>query len=176
VREQGDSHAEERDLEPELEAPFSDLGDCYVDLFVRAFRVAGRVLRDDREAEDVAAETMARATGSWKKVRTYSVPWVTRVAANLAIDALRRRRSLGQAAKSFPADPTDRIVLLVALKRLPTRQREAVVLRYVVDLSQAETAEAMGVSAKTVKTHLQRGIAALRGDFSEELKGITHGT
>jgi RNA polymerase sigma factor (sigma-70 family) len=52
--------------------------------------------------------------------------------------------------------------VIAALHRLPARQREALVLRYYADLSEAEIAEAMGISRGAVKSHASRGIAALR--------------
>jgi RNA polymerase sigma-70 factor (sigma-E family) len=55
----------------------------------------------------------------------------------------------------------DRAVVLSALDRLPTRQRECIVLRWYLDLSERDIAEALGVSGGSVKTHLHRGLAAL---------------
>ena len=52
--------------------------------------------------------------------------------------------------------------MIRALRGLPTRQREALVLRYYGDLSEAEVAEVMGVSRGAVKSHTARGVAALR--------------
>jgi RNA polymerase sigma factor (sigma-70 family) len=49
-----------------------------------------------------------------------------------------------------------------ALRQLPARQREALVLRYYADLSEAEIAEAMRISRGAVKSHASRGMAALR--------------
>ena len=51
--------------------------------------------------------------------------------------------------------------MLQAIDTLPARQREAVVLRYYLDLSEADMAAAMGISAGSVKTHLHRALAAL---------------
>ena len=157
------------------EQPSLSLEEEYVTLFVRSFRVANRILRNDAEAEDVAAETMVRAMSSWRKVNTYSRPWVSRVAANLAIDTLRRRRDTLIDEGSFVStDPTDRIVVQLALNRLPQRQREALVLHHVVGLSTSETAEAMRLSPKTVKTHLQRGRAGLRHELNDDFERATH--
>jgi RNA polymerase sigma-70 factor (sigma-E family) len=58
--------------------------------------------------------------------------------------------------------------VLAALRRLPTRQREAVVLRYFLDMSEAQAAEAMRVSRGTVKSATSRGIAALARLLKEE--------
>ena len=52
--------------------------------------------------------------------------------------------------------------MLTAVRGLPARQREALVLRYYLDLSEAQTAEAMGVSPGAVKSHTSRALAALR--------------
>jgi RNA polymerase sigma factor (sigma-70 family) len=52
--------------------------------------------------------------------------------------------------------------VMAAVRALPARQREAIVLRYYVDLSEAEIAEAMGISRGAVKSHTARGIAALK--------------
>jgi RNA polymerase sigma-70 factor (ECF subfamily) len=149
--------------------------ETYVELFVRAQRVAARILGDRTEAEDVAAETMVKAMGSWPRMRTYCAPWVTRVATNLAIDIVRRREAApdDQLAAAVNVDGTDRMALLGGLRTLPARQRQALVLRYVVDLSASDTAEVMGLSAGTVKTHLQRGLAALRLQFGDEFKEKT---
>jgi RNA polymerase sigma factor (sigma-70 family) len=78
----------------------------------------------------------------------------------------------GQRAQG--SDPADEIVLrealTAALQRLPRRQREVVVLRYLVGLSETQVAEALDISHGTVKTHLRRGIAGLRKDMDQDLK------
>lgn len=149
--------------------------EVYVELYVRARRVAARILANEAEADDIAAETMVRAMSVWRRVKAYSAPWVTRVAANLAIDVLRRRqRERPASPEPVTDDPTDRIVLADALRKLSARQREAVVLRYLVGLTGRETAEAMGLSEKTLKTHLRRGVDALRRDLGRDLSELTH--
>jgi RNA polymerase sigma factor (sigma-70 family) len=62
----------------------------------------------------------------------------------------------------------DRSAVIAALAELPRRQREALVLRYYADLSEAQTAHAMGISAGAVKSHTSRGMAALRHLLEEE--------
>jgi RNA polymerase sigma factor (sigma-70 family) len=62
----------------------------------------------------------------------------------------------------------ERSVVIDALRDLPARQREALVLRYYADLSEAEIAEAMGISKGAVKTHTARGIAALKSVLEPE--------
>jgi DNA-binding CsgD family transcriptional regulator len=56
----------------------------------------------------------------------------------------------------------ERAAVVAALQGLTARQREAIVLRYYADLSEAEIAEAMGISRGAVKSHTSRGMAALR--------------
>jgi RNA polymerase sigma factor (sigma-70 family) len=57
--------------------------------------------------------------------------------------------------------------VVAALQGLTTRQREAIVLRYYADLSEAEIAEAMGISRGAVKSHTARGMAALRAALEQ---------
>ncbi len=133
-------------------------------LWSRAYGVAYVVLGDRGESEDVAQETLARALVRWKKVSAYAEPWVVRVAGNLAIDRVRRlsrARGLPAAADLPPLD-AQRVDLQRALLTLSPKQRDVVVLRYLVDLPEAEVAETLGCSVGTVKTHASRGLAALR--------------
>ncbi len=62
-----------------------------------------------------------------------------------------------------------RQALTAALRRLPRRQREVVVLRYMVGLSETQVAETLDISHGTVKTHLRRGIAGLRKNMDQNL-------
>jgi RNA polymerase sigma factor (sigma-70 family) len=65
--------------------------------------------------------------------------------------------------ESDPADAAvTRLALAQALRRLPRRQRDVVVLRYLADLSEADVAESLGVSAGSVKQHAHRAVNALR--------------
>jgi RNA polymerase sigma-70 factor (sigma-E family) len=145
-------------------------------LLPRVQKTALRVLGDPFAAEDVAAETMARTFSRWDKVSVlpHREFWVLRVAANLAVDVARRR------APSPPprveADDEDatalRLALVAALRTLPKRQREVVVLRFLTDLSEGDVAVALGISPATVHTHVHRALAALRrtlgADFPED--------
>ena len=132
-------------------------------LWSRAYGVAYVVLGDRGESEDVAQETLARALVRWKKVSAYAEPWVVRVAGNLAIDRVRKRqRTLAFPAEHVPGVDAQRVDLQRALIALSPKQREVVILRYLVDLPEAEVAETLGCSVGTVKTHASRGLAALR--------------
>ncbi len=135
-----------------------------------AYRVAYRLLGDRGEAEDVAQEACARAYSRWSTIRDHAEPWCVRVASNLALDLLRARTRAAKRNERIAADqsrsagpsPDDRIDLYAALSKLPKRQRESVILRYLGDLSEAQTADVMGCSVGSVKTHSSRGLAALK--------------
>ncbi|HLI56943.1 MAG TPA: sigma-70 family RNA polymerase sigma factor [Actinomycetota bacterium] len=140
-----------------------------MELFVRAQRVARRIV-DEASAEDVAAETLTRALVSWRRVRAYAQPWVTRVATNLALDAVRRKQpELPLAASEEPEEAVvRRLVLVAGLRRLSRRQREVLVLRYVVGLDETEIAPVLGLSPGTVSTYARRGLAAMRRRFAAD--------
>jgi RNA polymerase sigma-70 factor (sigma-E family) len=150
---------------------------AFADLYRLAYRVSFRILGDRSEAEDIAQETLARATLRWERLHDRPEGWITRVASNLALDRYRRRRR----RPPFPTGPLgivdDRAVersdLVTALRRLPRRQREVVVLRYLADFSEADVAAALGCSVGTVKTHGSRGLSALRRHLGES--GTTDG-
>ena len=148
-------------------------------LLARALTVARRVVGDPATAEDVAAEALARAYARWSAVEgmPHREAWVARVAANLAIDVVRRRRWTDPAVADRWDDPSvvDRLALVTALRGLPARQREVLVLRHVTDLSEADVAAALGVSAGTVKVHHHRAVAALRAQLHEGMGEVTLG-
>ena len=132
-------------------------------LWARAYGVAYVVLGDRGESEDIAQETLARAHVRWDKVAAYAGPWVVRVAGNLAIDRIRKRkRTFAQEIGDVPGIDAQRVDLQRALLKLSPKQRDVVVLRYLVDLPEADVARAMQCSVGTVKTHASRGLAALR--------------
>lgn len=137
-------------------------------LFARAYRVARRIIVDPASAEDVAAETMARAYAHWGKIgkQPWREGWIVRVASNLSLDLVRRRSRMANEAPAERAIEDDdvaiRLALAEALALLPRRQREVVVMRHLAGLSEAEVADALRVSTGSVKTHLHRGVASLR--------------
>ena len=132
-------------------------------LWSRAYGVAYVVLGDRSESEDIAQETLARAMVRWKKVSAYAEPWVVRVAGNLAIDRVRQQQRLrGIPTHDLPPLDAQRVDLQRALVALSPKQREVVILRYLVDLPESEVAQTLGCSVGTVKTHASRGLAALR--------------
>jgi RNA polymerase sigma-70 factor (sigma-E family) len=145
--------------EREFEADFDRL-------LGRAYRHAQRMVGDPTLAEDLAAEALTRTYVHWPRIRKYDHldAWVLRVVTNLAIDAFAKKRVPVDTAP--PIAPEDaavlRVTLAQALRSLPPRQRDAVVLRYLVDMSEADVAQALGVAPGTVKSHLHRAVEHLR--------------
>jgi RNA polymerase sigma-70 factor (sigma-E family) len=145
--------------EAEFEAVFDRL-------LGRSYQHARRLVGDRALAEDLAAEALARTYARWAKVRSYEYldAWVLRVVTNLAIDAVARRPT--PLPDPQPVDAHDlallRVTLAAALRSLPARQRDAVVLRYLLDMSESEVAQSLGVAPGTVKSHLHRAVERLR--------------
>jgi RNA polymerase sigma factor (sigma-70 family) len=114
----------------------------------------------------VAQEALARAHLRWGRLHERPEGWIVTVATNLSIDRLRRRRRLSALVEEPLAvvdiHRSERIDLARALRRLPRRQRQVVVLRYLADWSENDVATALGVSGGAVKSHASRGLAALR--------------
>lgn len=151
-----------------------DFTEAFRALFVHSHRVASRILGHPGEAEDVAAEALARTLRSWGRVRKLSSPeaWVTRVTTNLAIDILRRRKCNDKASAlgrgdNADEDPDIRLVVRQLLRSLPRRQGEVLALRYLADLPEAEVAQVLGISLGSVKQHASRGVARLRQRLAE---------
>jgi RNA polymerase sigma-70 factor (sigma-E family) len=139
-----------------------------------------RLLLDDRDqAEEVVQEAFARTWAGWSRVRAAKdpFPYVRRCVVNLARSGLRRRgvarRQYLEPVPDVPpietsivADESRREVA-AALHALPRRQRECVVLRYYLDCSTKETADALGMSEGSVKTHLHRALTAMEKTLEE---------
>jgi RNA polymerase sigma-70 factor (ECF subfamily) len=151
----------------------AEFGELYAAHFQRLAVQLYAYLGDAEEAQDVTQEAFCRALDRWPRVRGYDDPsaWVRRVAWNLATSALRRRatalRYLARQREEHLPDPQpDRVVLVAALSRLPERQRRAVVLHHLAQLTTAEIADQEGVAEGTVRSWLSRGRAALAADLS----------
>ena len=159
-------------------------------LVVRLFQQEGqslvrlaRLFVDDRNAaEDLVQEAFIRLARSAHRIRDESKagPYLRSIVLNLARD--NNRRGLVSLRHHLPVDDRrastedeielreDQEQLIDALRGLPHRQRTALVLRYYEELGIDDIAEAMGISRNSVKTHLQRGLAALEqrlGDAAE---------
>lgn len=142
----------------------------YADLVVQIYAYFG----DRQEAQDVVQEAFYRALARWRRLSVYDDPvaWVRRVAWNLATSRWRRTRTTlrflnRQRDEPVAGEPDlDRVALVDALATLPTAQRRAMVLHYLVDLPIAEIAQREGVAEGTVKSWLHRGRVALAAHLS----------
>jgi RNA polymerase sigma factor (sigma-70 family) len=190
----GNAPVEGRPLEDAELARRAREGDdgAYEDLVKRygqiAFRVAWLVTRDRGEAEDAAQEAFVKAYYALDRFRPDAPfrPWLLRIVANEARNRARsgrRRQGLALRAAAVsdgdaaPSPETaalareDRETLLAALNRLPAADREVIGHRYLVGLSESETATVLDVRVGTVKSRLSRAMARLRAVLDEEAHG-----
>ncbi len=133
-----------------------------------------RFFADDRNAaEDLVQEAFLRLRRSFHRIESHDrdAAYLRSIVLNLARD--HNRRGLMSLRHRMPEEesrlsPEDRIVMredqqqmIDAVRALPRRQRDCVVLRYYLDLSIPDIATTLGVSVNSVKTHLRRGMGAL---------------
>ncbi len=151
--------------------------------YPRLVALARFLLDRQVEAEEVVQEAFARvlAKASPGLEPAEATAYVHRAVVNGCRDGLRRRRvarafgdpepwrsrtaSDSTDTATVAAGATERRVVLEAIRTLPVRQREVVVLRYLAERSTAETAAILGISEGSVKTHLSRGLSALEAEL-----------
>jgi RNA polymerase sigma factor (sigma-70 family) len=145
-----------------------------------AFRTAMLITGHAQDAEDVAQEAFVKA---WRALGRFRAgeplrPWLLTIVAN---EARNRRRAAGRrehlalrAAAALPSAPgetpaaaLDRDVLAAAIGRLRDDDRVVIGCRYLLDLSEAETAAALGVARGTVKSRLSRALGRLRAEVGD---------
>jgi RNA polymerase sigma-70 factor (sigma-E family) len=143
-------------------------------------RLAAYLTGDRDAAEEVVQDAYVKVLGRWGGLRDLNKgeAYLRQTVVNLSRSRVRHRvvvdkhapAALPDAASAEAGAMTrlDRSAVVRALAELPRRQREAVVLRYYADLSEAQTAHAMGVSAGAVKSHTSRAMAALRHLLEED--------
>ena len=143
-------------------------------------RLSTLLLRDQMQAEEVVQDAFVAMHGAWRRIKDEdkALAYLRQTVVNRSRSVLRRRQVAEKHAPTPGPDmpsaeygamvrlESDRV--LAALRRLPERQREALVLRYYGDLSEADIAEAMKVSKGAVKSHTHRGMQALRAMLETE--------
>lgn len=151
-----------------------------------AFRTARVLARDAADAEEAAQDAFVKA---WHALARFDParpfrPWLLAIVAN---EARNRRRAAGRreglalrvaAASEGGAAPSPELALLVAerhaalveaLERLDERDRQVIACRYLLELTEAETAAALGCRAGTVKSRLSRALERLRAQAGTEV-------
>jgi RNA polymerase sigma-70 factor (sigma-E family) len=137
-------------------------------------RLAGLLVRDEPTAEEVVQDCFIAMHDGWHNLRDEdkALSYLKQAVVNRARSVLRHRSVVDRnAPKPGPDGPSaeqdaitllERSAVISALRALPDRQRQALVLRYYADLPEAQIAEMMGISKGAVKSHTARGMAALR--------------
>ena len=147
--------------------PFQTLLDEHADDVWRSLRA----MVGAQAAEDCFQETFLAALHAYPRLRADSSPraWLLTIAHNKAIDHLRRGRRTTPVAEIDVADergaPEDDGTVWSAVAALPPRQRAAVTLRYVGDLSHREIAAAIGCSEEASRRSLHEGLETLRSQL-----------
>jgi RNA polymerase sigma-70 factor (sigma-E family) len=147
----------------------------------RMFRVALALTGGHHAAEDLLQEALARTFARWRHIRGDPEAYVRRAMYHSQVTVWRRRSKVREVpADHVPdrPDPRDeaaasdsRLQLRQALMRLGPRQRAVLVARFFEDLTDVETAHALGCSASTVRSQTHRALARLR-EIAPELAGL----
>ena len=132
------------------------------------------LVRDVATAEEVVQDSFIAMHTAWRRIRDNdkALSYLRQSVVNRSRSVLRHRVVVDRnAPKPAPDMPSaeqgaltllERTAVVSALRSLPPRQREALVLRYYGDLSEAQIATTMGISRGAVKSHTARAIASLR--------------
>jgi RNA polymerase sigma factor (sigma-70 family) len=147
-----------------------DIERVYADHYRDVHRYLVGLTASTADAEDVAAETFERAIRTWERVPEPALPWLLLTARRIATDRWRRARRLARLvlAPRRPADGAGeaetefRLWFRAVSGALTARQREALVLRYQRDLTDADIARIMGLSESGVRSLVARALEILR--------------
>ena len=144
-------------------------------------RLAALLLRDTATAEEVVQDSFVAMHDGWRRLRDNdkALSYLRQSVVNRARSVLRHRVVVDRNAPKPPPDmPSaergaitllERSAVVTALRTLPARQREALVLRFYGDLSEAQIAATMGISKGAVKSHTARAMTALRSVLERDI-------
>jgi len=153
-----------------------------------ALRVAYLVVRDSSEAEDVTQDAFVKAYRSLDRFRTEAPfrPWLLKIVRNEALNRVRSTKRRDSLALQITNDPVsgdaapspeteviseeERGRLLGLIEDLPDRYRSVIVHRYLLDLSEEETSEILGLPVGTVKSRSSRAMQRLRKSLAPEYR------
>ena len=152
------------------------VSDLYAAHWHALVRLAYLMVHDITLAEDIVQDALVTVHQRWSSLRDphAALGYVRRTVVNSSRSALRHqnvvdryaRRAdqdrVAESAEQTAIDHADHDEMLRALGQLSDKQREVLILRYYGDLSEAEIADALGISRGAVKTHAHRGLAHLR--------------
>jgi RNA polymerase sigma-70 factor (sigma-E family) len=135
-------------------------------------RTARLLTGDWASAEDLLQDSLATCWRRWSRIDGNPEPYVHKVMVNTYLSWSRRFWNRERPTEVLPersvddatAQVADEDELAAALRRLPRRQRAVIVLRYYDDLSEAETAQILGIAVGTVKSQASKALSALRVD------------
>ncbi len=154
----------------------------YTEQYKSLVRLAAMLVRDTPTAEEVVQEAFVAMHTGWHRLEDTdkALAYLRQAVVNKSRSVLRHRVVVEKNLQNPPPDmPSaehgaftllERSAVVKALRGLPERQREAIVLRYYLDLSEADIAATMGISRGAVKSHTARGMSALRAALEEEDK------
>src|SRR6266513_4522976 len=146
----------------------------YIAHYQSLVRLSALLVRDAATAEEVVQDSFVAMHGGWGRLRDTdkALSYLRQSVVNRSRSVLRHRvvvdRNAPKPAPDMPSAEHGAIALLersaviAALRTLPPRQREALVLKFYADLSEAQIAASMGIRRGAVKSHTARGVAALR--------------
>jgi RNA polymerase sigma-70 factor (sigma-E family) len=144
-------------------------------------RLSALLVRDVSTAEEVVQDSFIAMHAAWLRLRDTekALSYLRQSVVNRSRSVLRHRVVMDKNAPKPPPDvpsaehgaltELERTAVVSALRKLPQRQREALVLRFYADLSEAQIASAMGISRGAVKSHTARGMSSLRTVLEMEL-------
>jgi len=154
--------------------------ELYAQQYKSLVRLAAMLVRDTPSAEEVVQEAFIAMHEGWHRLKDSekALAYLRQAVVNRSRSVLRHRMVVEKnAPKPAPDMPSaehgalamlERSAVIAALRELPDRQREALVLRYYADLSEAQIAAAMKITPGAVKSHTSRGMAALRAALERD--------
>src|ERR1700730_9404612 len=143
-------------------------------------RLAAMLVRDTSTAEEIVQEAFIAMHDGWHRLKDSekALAYLRQAVVNRSRSVLRHRIVVEKnAPKPAPDMPSaehgamallERSAVIAALRGLPERQREAIVLRYYADLSEADIATTMGISRGAVKSHTARAMASLKAALEQD--------
>ena len=153
--------------------------EIYTTYYRPLVRLAVLLVRDEPTAEEIVQECFIAMHDGWQRLREEdkALSYLKQAVVNRSKSVLRHRSVADRnAPKPAPDMPSaeqgpmpllERSAVITALRGLPDRQRQALVLRYYADMSEAQIAEMMGISRGAVKSHTARGMSSLRAVLEE---------